>query len=58
MQREGFPSGHACEIARVSLAGFYRHYTAHEPRQGDVAVRDAIQQVALENRCYGYRRLA
>jgi transposase InsO family protein len=57
MQREGFQSGRACEIARVSLAGFYRHYAEHEPRQADVAVRDAIHRIVLENRCYGYRRV-
>lgn len=57
MQREGFQSGHACEIARVSLAGFYRHYAEHEPRQGDTAVRDLIHRIALENRFYGYRRV-
>ncbi|MGB9454701.1 MAG: IS3 family transposase [Bryobacteraceae bacterium] len=57
MQREGFLSGHACEIARVSLAGFYRHYAEHEPRQADVELRDLIQRIALENRFYGYRRV-
>jgi len=57
MQREGFLSGHACEIARVSLAGFYRHYAEHEPRQADVELRDLIQRIALENRFYGYRRI-
>jgi transposase InsO family protein len=57
MQREGFQSGRACEIARVSLAGFYRHYAEHEPRQADMAVRDGIHRIALENRFYGYRRV-
>jgi transposase InsO family protein len=57
MQREGFLSGHACEIARVSLASFYRHYAEHEPRQADVELRDLIQRIALENRFYGYRRV-
>jgi transposase InsO family protein len=57
MQLEGFQAFHACEIARVSRAGFYRHYEEHEPRQADVALRDLIQQIALENRYYGYRRV-
>ncbi len=57
MQLEGFQSGHACEVARVSLAGFYRRYAEHEPRQADVAVRDLIHRIALENRFYGYRRV-
>ncbi len=57
MQREGFEASHACQIARVSRAGFYRHYEQHEPRQADVALRDLIQKIALENRFYGYRRV-
>jgi transposase InsO family protein len=57
MQLEGFRADHACQIAQVSRAGFYRHYAEHEPRQADVAVRDLIQRIVLENRCYGYRRV-
>ena len=57
MQREGFDASHACQIARVSRAGFYRHYEQHEPRHADVALRDVIQKIALENRFYGYRRV-
>jgi transposase InsO family protein len=58
MQLEGFQASHACDIAHVSRAGFYRHYEEHEPRQADVALRHLIQQIVLENRCYGYRRVA
>lgn len=57
MQLEGFRADHACDIARVSRAGFYRHYEEHEPRQADAALRDLIQQIVLENRFYGYRRV-
>jgi transposase InsO family protein len=57
MQREGFEASHACEIARASRAGFYRHYEEHEPRQAEVALRDQIQKIVLENRFYGYRRV-
>ena len=57
MQLEGFRADHACQLAQVSRAGFYRHYTEHEPRQADVVVRDLIQRIVLENRCYGYRRV-
>ena len=57
MQLEGFRADHACEIARVSRAGFYRHYEEHDPRQADVELRDAIQKIVLANRCYGYRRV-
>jgi len=58
MQLEGFQAGHACQIALVSRAGFYRHHQEHEPRQADMALRDLIQKIALENRYYGYRRIA
>ncbi len=57
MQLEGFQANHACDIAHVSRAGFYRHYEEHEPRQADVALRDLIQRIVLENRFYGYRRV-
>jgi len=57
MQLEGFRAEHACGVARVSRAGFYRHYEEHEPRQADVELRDAIQKIALANRFYGYRRV-
>ena len=57
MQLEGFQASHACAVAGVSRAGFYRHYQEHEPRQAEVALRDLIQQVVLENRFYGYRRV-
>jgi transposase InsO family protein len=58
MQLEGFQASHACDIARVSRSGFYRHYEEHEPRQADIALRDQIQQIVLENRLYGHRRVA
>lgn len=57
MQREGFQASHACQSALVSRAGFYRHYQEHEPRQAEVALRDLIQKIVLENRYYGYRRV-
>jgi putative transposase len=58
MQLEGFQASHACQLAQVSRAGFYRYFEEHQPRQADVALRDLIQQIVLENRCYGYRRVA
>jgi putative transposase len=59
MQLEG---GHlsieeACATSRVSRAGYYRDFEAHAPREADVELRDLIQRVALEHRCYGYRRV-
>jgi transposase InsO family protein len=45
-------------LAGLSRAGYYREWAASAPRQEETAVRDAIQKVALENRFYGYRRIA
>jgi len=47
-----------CALARVNRAGYYRRWRASAPRQEETTVRDAIQRVALENRHYGYRRIA
>ena len=47
-----------CMLAGLSRAGYYRAWAASAPRQEETAVRDAIQKVALENRFYGYRRVA
>jgi putative transposase len=47
-----------CALAGVNRAGYYRQWRASAPRQEETAARDAIQQVALVNRRYGYRRIA
>lgn len=47
----------ACSVVPVSRAGFYRYFDEHAPRQAETELRDRIQRVALENRCYGYRRV-
>ena len=57
MQREGFSINEACRITGLSRAGFYRRYEEHEPKQAEIELRDAIQRVVIENRCYGYRRV-
>ncbi len=57
MPLEGFRADRTCQLAQVSRAGFYRHYTEHEPRAADVMVRDLIQRIVLESRGYGYRRV-
>ncbi len=46
-----------CELSGVSRAGFYRHWEASAPRRAETALRDAIQQVIVEKRFYGYRRV-
>ena len=35
----------ACDAARVSRAGFYRHFDEHLPRQADTELRQQIQQI-------------
>lgn len=57
MPLEGFVISEMCSVAKVSRAGFYRHYGQHAPLEADVELRDAIQKIALENRAYGYRRV-
>jgi putative transposase len=47
-----------CALAGVNRAGYYRQWRASTPRQEEIAVRDAIQRIALANRRYGYRRIA
>jgi transposase InsO family protein len=44
-----------CRLGRVSRAGYYRAWQAAAPRQEEVALRDAIQRLALANRRPGYR---
>ena len=57
MQLEGYSVVHACELARVSRAGFYRQWAEKAPREFETGLRDAMQRIALANRCYGYRRV-
>jgi putative transposase len=58
MHVEGVSVALACEWAGVSRSGFYRDYEDHAPREADNSLRDAIQQIVLEHRFYGYRRVA
>ena len=62
MQPEGSPSSlgveAACRAAEISRVGFYRQQWAKsEPKPAETELRDAIQRIALANRCYGYRRV-
>ena len=60
MQLEGLTVSieEACRAAQVSRAGFYRFFDEQAPRQAEIELCDRIQRVALENRFYGYRRVA
>lgn len=57
MQLEGYGVARGCDLARLSRAGFYRQWAEKAPRQLETALRDAMQRIALESRCYGYRRV-
>ena len=50
--------GEACELARVPRASYYRGWEEHAPQQAEVALRDTIQRLCLENRLYGTRRIS
>lgn len=47
-----------CELGKVSRAGFYRDWQERQPKEAEVAIRDAVQKAALAQRTYGYRRIA
>jgi transposase InsO family protein len=47
-----------CWAAGVSRASYYRHWQASAPRAEEMGLKDAIQRLALDNRRYGYRRIA
>lgn len=46
-----------CELAGVSRASFYRDWEQKEPSEAEMALRDAIERVALAHRDHGYRRI-
>ena len=60
MSRQGSLSiERMCERVRVSRASFYRSLREQRPREEEMEVRSAIQQIALEHRRrYGYRRIS
>ena len=58
-ETQGAPSiEHLCLLGSVSRAGFYRFGEVREPKRTEADLRDKIQKIALENRFYGYRRVA
>ena len=46
-----------CGMTGVSRASFYRHWEGKAPTEAEMALRDAIQRVAVAHRFYGYRRV-
>ena len=47
-----------CRETGVSRAGFYRHWQQREPSAEETELRERLQQLALQQRSYGYRRIA
>jgi len=46
-----------CELTAVSRASFYRDWEQKTPSEAEVALRDAVQRLALSHRGHGYRRI-
>jgi putative transposase len=46
-----------CRLSEISRVGYYRQWKAHKPREEETALRDRMQELALINRHYGYRRI-
>src|SRR5262245_16556263 len=58
MQRQGeLTIQDMCESTRVSRASYYRKWKKQQPKEEQVAIRDAIQREALKDRHCGYRRI-
>lgn len=57
MQGGGLTIREMCESAAVSRASYYRDWRKKEPKREEVALRDAIQRLALKHRRCGYRPL-
>jgi transposase InsO family protein len=56
MQRQGeLTIQDMCESVRVTRCGYYRNWRKREPKEEQIAIRDAIQRVALKDRHRGYR---
>ena len=57
-QRQGGLSvARMCALVEASRAGYYRHWRSSAPAEEETALRDRLQQLALAQRHYGYRRL-
>ena len=57
-QGDGLTIREMCEAAAVSRASYYRSWRKREPKEEELALRDAIQRRALMDRHCGYRRIA
>jgi putative transposase len=57
VQGSGLTIREMCEAAAVSRAGYYRSWRKQGPKPEELALRDAIQRLALKDRHCGYRRI-
>src|SRR5262245_49688855 len=57
MQGERLTIGELCESVKVSRASYYRNWRKKEPKQEQLALREAIQRLAVRDRNCGYRRI-
>ena len=57
MQGGGLTVREMCDTVGVSRASYYRSWCKREPKQEELALRDAIQRLALKDRHCGYRRI-
>ena len=46
-----------CTTTGIGRASYYRSWKKSEPKQEQLALRDAIQRLALKDRHCGYRRI-
>lgn len=55
---QGLSIERMCACSGVSRAGYYRHWQASAPRAEETGLRGVIQDLALANPHYGYRRIS
>lgn len=58
MQQQGHPALiEMCRMTGISRAAYHRHWNDHAPREQDTVLRARMEELALEDRHYGYRRI-
>jgi transposase InsO family protein len=57
LQGGGLSIERMCLLAQVSRAGFYRRWQQTAPLEEETQLRHLLQELALQHRHYGYRRL-
>lgn len=57
LAQQGYGIEASCQAFGLPRANYYRHLSAPEPAPADTALRQQVQQVALDWPSYGYRRV-